>query len=237
MGHVHKRERLAGPHPWIVYPGNLQGRHIGETGPKGCELVTVEHGEITQVEPRHVDVVRWAHCRADVSEAHDGPDVIDLALTQVQAEVASAEDRRWPCAFELTGTTPAHLELTRHPDHWERTLREQIVDRFDDMAWLEKVKFKTRPLSVPSLDDGRQDAVAQLVSALHDDQVFAEALDEIRDELEELFQRYVPTDTRCRAEQLDLNDAKLVAETYQQVRDSLLGRLLGTAAGGSEVMP
>jgi DNA repair exonuclease SbcCD nuclease subunit len=40
LGHIHKREILHGD-PWVVFCGNLQGRHIRETGAKGCSLVTV----------------------------------------------------------------------------------------------------------------------------------------------------------------------------------------------------
>ena len=40
LGHVHKRE-IVSQDPWIVFPGNLQGRHINEDGPKGATLVTV----------------------------------------------------------------------------------------------------------------------------------------------------------------------------------------------------
>jgi DNA repair exonuclease SbcCD nuclease subunit len=42
LGHVHAREVVRESTPRIVFPGNLQGRHAKETGPKGCELVTVE---------------------------------------------------------------------------------------------------------------------------------------------------------------------------------------------------
>ena len=48
LGHVHKREIVDGI-PWIVFPGNIQGRHIRETGAKGATLVTVEDGRITDV--------------------------------------------------------------------------------------------------------------------------------------------------------------------------------------------
>ena len=44
LGHVHSR-RIVSEAPWIVYPGNTQGRHIRETGPRGCVLVTVDAGE------------------------------------------------------------------------------------------------------------------------------------------------------------------------------------------------
>jgi hypothetical protein len=42
LGHVHKREIVHDAAPVILFPGNLQGRHIREEGPKGCMLVSVE---------------------------------------------------------------------------------------------------------------------------------------------------------------------------------------------------
>jgi DNA repair exonuclease SbcCD nuclease subunit len=43
LGHVHKRE-IRHHNPYVVFPGNLQGRKIKEEGAKGCELVTVLDG-------------------------------------------------------------------------------------------------------------------------------------------------------------------------------------------------
>ena len=51
LGHVHKRDILSRD-PWIVFPGNLQGRHIRETGPKGAALVTVTDGKVFGDLPR-----------------------------------------------------------------------------------------------------------------------------------------------------------------------------------------
>ena len=39
LGHIHKRQ-IVHEKPYIVYPGNIQGRQIKETGEKGCSLVT-----------------------------------------------------------------------------------------------------------------------------------------------------------------------------------------------------
>lgn len=39
LGHVHQRETLCEDPP-VIFPGNLQGRHIRETGPKGCMIVS-----------------------------------------------------------------------------------------------------------------------------------------------------------------------------------------------------
>ena len=64
LGHIHERQYLS-EDPWIVFPGNLQGRHIGETGPKGAALVTVANGRAT-VEHRVLDVLRWARIDVDL---------------------------------------------------------------------------------------------------------------------------------------------------------------------------
>ncbi|MGH7191555.1 MAG: metallophosphoesterase family protein, partial [Acetobacteraceae bacterium] len=58
LGHIHARRVLA-ERPWILFPGNLQGRHAGEPGAKGCTLVTVEDRKVTEVAHRVVDVLRW----------------------------------------------------------------------------------------------------------------------------------------------------------------------------------
>ncbi|PTL00909.1 DNA repair exonuclease [Staphylococcus haemolyticus] len=42
LGHIHERQELSDMPP-IHYPGNIQGRHFGEQGPKGCLLVEGDH--------------------------------------------------------------------------------------------------------------------------------------------------------------------------------------------------
>lgn len=44
LGHIHIRQFLH-QHPFIVYPGNIQGRHRKETGPKGFYDVRLEGAE------------------------------------------------------------------------------------------------------------------------------------------------------------------------------------------------
>lgn len=40
LGHIHQPEIIS-QDPWIVFAGNCQGRHVKETGARGCRLVTV----------------------------------------------------------------------------------------------------------------------------------------------------------------------------------------------------
>lgn len=58
LGHIHKRSILH-ERPAIVYPGNIQGRSVKETGPKGCYIVDVNPEGLTDLRFRELDTVRW----------------------------------------------------------------------------------------------------------------------------------------------------------------------------------
>jgi DNA repair protein SbcD/Mre11 len=45
LGHIHKGGIVKENNPCIVYPGNPQGRDFGETGARGCYMVTVTNGK------------------------------------------------------------------------------------------------------------------------------------------------------------------------------------------------
>ncbi len=90
LGHVHRRE-VVSTDPWIVFPGNLQGRHAREVGPKGCTLVTVEHGDVASVAERHLDVLRWARCRVDVDGVTSTGDLLDRVSRGLTVEADRAD--------------------------------------------------------------------------------------------------------------------------------------------------
>jgi DNA repair exonuclease SbcCD nuclease subunit len=58
LGHIHKRSVLH-EKPVIVYPGNIQGRSIKETGAKGCYVVDVDEAGSTTLQFHELDYVRW----------------------------------------------------------------------------------------------------------------------------------------------------------------------------------
>jgi DNA repair exonuclease SbcCD nuclease subunit len=59
LGHVHAFMSLQQGPSRIVYPGNLQGRHVREKGRKGVVVVTYEGSAIRAVDHVPCDVVRW----------------------------------------------------------------------------------------------------------------------------------------------------------------------------------
>ena len=89
LGHVHAREVIA-TEPWIVFPGNLQGRGSRETGPKGATLVEVRRGRIASVEHRALDVVRFETIVADAHAAERFDDVLVAARAALSRAVLGA---------------------------------------------------------------------------------------------------------------------------------------------------
>lgn len=185
LGHIHQRE-VVDDDPWIVFPGNLQGRHVGETGPKGFTLVTVDDGEITGAEHRDADVVRWARCEVDVTDAADLADVLDLVADALGRAAADAEGRLLASRVVIAGTTDLHGQL-----HVER---ERLVADVRSRAfaaggvWVEKVQVETRRSVDLAQLRSRDDAIGELLGAI-------EAL---RHDPDQLVARYAATFDKLR---------------------------------------
>lgn len=81
LGHVHEFE-VVSDDPYVVFPGNVQGRTIRETGAKGAVIVTVEDREVTSLERVELDVVRWARVEVDCGGATSN-EVVDLIRAEL----------------------------------------------------------------------------------------------------------------------------------------------------------
>ena len=79
LGHIHAHGVLCSD-PWVVMAGNLQGRSVRETGPRGAVLVTYEDGELLPPERLFVDVVRWSVAEVDLTTATTRAEAVDRAL-------------------------------------------------------------------------------------------------------------------------------------------------------------
>ncbi|MDR4498095.1 MAG: hypothetical protein MRK02_09285 [Candidatus Scalindua sp.] len=58
LGHIHKPE-VIGKEPFMLYPGNIQGRHINEDGPRGCYFITVDANQKISYEFKPVQNIVW----------------------------------------------------------------------------------------------------------------------------------------------------------------------------------
>lgn len=140
LGHIHQREEV-NVDPWIVFPGNLQGRHAREIGPKGATLVTVLSNAVDSIEALELDVVRWHLCVVNAAELA-GVDDILVAIADRFASIANEPGHRLAAVrVQIVGASPAHEELWRDPHAFEGEVRSIAVQA--DRVWVEKVKVET----------------------------------------------------------------------------------------------
>lgn len=140
LGHVHKRE-IVSRDPWILFAGNIQGRHIRETGPKGATVVTVDEGRVTDVDFHGIDVLRWADCRVDLSGCATDDSVYESVRLAFEQERDLAEGRTLALRLTLAGKCPVHARLLDRTARWTEEFRGIALGLG---MWLEKVNFQTR---------------------------------------------------------------------------------------------
>lgn len=143
LGHVHSfsvlRER-----PRIVYAGCSQGRHIRETGRKGCVWVEADHGALT-TEFVPLDVVSWLGVAADVSGAESIAEAAFL-FGKALGEAMDSQGGR-PCCVRavLKGRCAVHGRLCSDPIALTANIRAVAADVSGKKAWIEKVVVQTGP--------------------------------------------------------------------------------------------
>ncbi|MDR3515322.1 MAG: DNA repair exonuclease [Azospirillaceae bacterium] len=165
LGHIHRREVLH-EFPHIVFPGNIQGRHIRETGVKGCSLVMVEDGKVVAVEHRATDVLRWAAIDLDIS----GCDTLDAVLRRLRPVLTSALDQNEgrPLAARLTlrGPSRAQAAVLNARDGFLAAVQATALDCAGDQLWIEKVERIAAPGSDTADLAARPDGLGALVRAM-----------------------------------------------------------------------
>lgn len=226
LGHVHLREEVS-QSPWIVFPGNIQGRHIHESGAKGATLVRVEEGRISAVEHRDLDVLRWSRCQVDLTECATMDMALDAVRQAMETEQANAEGRPLAIRLHLFGKSPLHAELHRDSAPLTEEFRG-IAAGLGEM-WLEKVQFATqRPVALTT-DLGEETPMADLILAIDNLDFAPTALMELAPEIGEL-QKKLPPEL--------LHEGGLIPaslpeanELREEIKEMLIARLLGQ--GGS----
>ena len=225
LGHVHKREVVSAT-PLIVFSGNTQGRHIKETGSKGCELVTIEGG-ILRTEHRSLDVLRWHSIEVDVMGATDIGEVLERTRKALEGAVAIAEDRLAAVRVSIVGRADVHKVIATQLDAFREQVRALAIEVGQDSVWVEKVKVTTaEPVDLAALKE-RSDPLGEL---MHQLEILAsgdrQALEALATELQLLRQK-LPAEVAESADGLLLDDPEAVKRLCASLGPQLLSRAFG----------
>ena len=226
LGHVHLPQVLA-ERPWVVFAGNTQGRHIRETGPRGCRLVTVDASlDVVSCEHRPLDVVRWSPVTVDVGGIEDEQAALAVIGQALQGGSREADGRLLAARVTLTGATPLHDRLRRDLPRLRAECIALAQLTAGEGVWIEEVVVATAPVVDPEALAQRDDLTRVVLASL---QAAAERPLEVPTEVDALL-KVLPGELRAAAEE-ELTAAHRAA-LLEDVRAIVLDAL-ATRTGGA----
>lgn len=197
LGHIHKRAVIC-EEPFVAFPGNLQGRHIRESGPKGCLLVQVDDRHRVQTEFKPLDVMRWETCRLPAGGLRSEDDVLEQFETSLDALLRQHGDKPLAVRLLVEGACPGFSELTARQYLLAPEIRNRAADISNGRAWVEKVKLDIRPER--ELDGDGAESSDELLACLRE-------LMNDEQELANLMGEFEALRTKLRSERIDDRDA------------------------------
>jgi exonuclease SbcD len=221
LGHIHQREVVC-ESPVIAFSGNVQGRHIKETGAKGCYLVTVDHSHRPAMQFLPLDVLRWELATVDLTDATAERDVLHRIGAQFRDIMQSADGRCTAVRIRLIGNTSLHSDFASRTEHWVNEIRGVAIQESNSQMWIEKVKFDTHEHRREQIDIADSESaigeLEQLVQSIRDN---PKLLAELGFDLSDL-QKKLPGEVR---ESLNLEDKESISEILNEAYAYLLGHL------------
>ncbi|AYO82727.1 metallophosphoesterase family protein [Methylobacterium brachiatum] len=170
LGHIHEYAELSRD-PWIVFPGNIQGRSVRECGAKGAVLVDVADGRVTGVSRFPLDRARFEQVTVDLSEAADTSAALEDVEAALRPLAEVAAQRLVLVRVHLAGTTPAHDALSADRDNVTAEI-QAAAHRLHEDIWLERLKIATRRPRAPVEASGAAIDPAALLADLDRDPDF-----------------------------------------------------------------
>lgn len=187
LGHIHKPE-IVSHDPWIVFPGNIQGRSVRETGPRGAVRVSVEDGRITNVTPIVLDAARWAHETIDISSCENESELYVRIRECLRKVHQGADGRPLALRLSLSGTTALHGWLAANSEQAGAEC-QAIAAQIAEDYWIERLHLETQSPHRPFVDGAgasqEPDAldIAALLETAAADTEFSKALADLTEDV------------------------------------------------------
>ncbi len=157
LGHIHIPDVIC-KKPLMLYPGNIQGRHINEDGPRGCYLIKVDSNHKISYEFKPVQNILWKQEEINIKDIVTSIELTDLLSDKCEENLANLTEceKGIVIRWKLTGPSPLYHELTM-TDKIEEA-KEILIERFfnqDPFVFPESIRLSIKP------DKKREDYVNQ----------------------------------------------------------------------------
>ncbi|NMA94680.1 MAG: DNA repair exonuclease [Clostridiales bacterium] len=157
LGHIHTRLQLEGS-TYIVYPGNISGRHFGETGAKGAYLVEIAKDGSVDSKFYHLSKTLWVDMTLDISESFND---ISKFRSYIMGECHEKLNRELSELYgvetimlrlNLKGRTPIYHYLAKEEDL--NQLGQDLVDELEIEYANVDIESLYPPMDIESLRKG-----------------------------------------------------------------------------------
>ena len=165
LGHVHNRQIFCSD-PYIVFPGNIQGRHGKEPGEKGCELVTVSDAGAISIETISTSVLLWRDVEIDASDCQTADDLYEKLPALFRKLVSESHERVTALRVRIAGSSEAHTELNRDPEVVRNEVMSLASEFGNGLLWIERVQVATAARIDRQALLTRDDPVGEVMRAL-----------------------------------------------------------------------
>jgi len=193
LGHVHSKNVLLEENPTVAYPGNTQGRHINEAGPRGCLYVQISDTKEVQTQFIPIDSVRWTRESVHIEHLDSDERLLNDLESRVERIQSKAEGRPSVCRLTLCGRGTLHATLQR--SNYVQDLIAQLREfgrELDPLVWLDTIETQTRPAVDIEARRQAQDIVGDCLRLIEQYRADSACRSSLKDTLKKLYE-----DRRC----------------------------------------
>lgn len=188
LGHIHTPSIVCKEAPVVIYPGNPQGRHPGETGSRGCFVVDVSSGGDISTRFTETDSVCWQIREISIEGLEKEEELIERLQSQLDDIRENFGGRSVICRFVIKGRGPLHHTLRKEGflEDLLHLLREDEI-RGRQFIWVEHIENETLFPVERELLLKREDFVGDLIKIVEGLKTDEKAWNEFREVLSPLF--------------------------------------------------
>ncbi|WAI00531.1 metallophosphoesterase family protein [Methanogenium organophilum] len=215
LGHIHKPSVLQKDSPAIVYAGIPQGRDIGESGPRGCYLVTTHSDADIRTEFIETASVVWQEAPVSIDDISS----LDELRREIETRIEEIRSENTACAvicrITLTGRGDVHRDLVQEGALQELSefFREQEAG-MDNAVYVERFIDATAFPVDREMIMQRGDLIADVLAISEQMQKTGEIDEELTEELGGLFEKYHGKGVLKEIDEEELSALICEAETY-----------------------
>ncbi len=142
LGHLHQNQILS-ENPAIVYSGTLQGRHIKETGMKGCYVISVDEKEVKKIAFKRLSCLQWEKINIEMSSITNESEMRQAIISGVKKCIDGKDVEILIVRFFFMGENQLKKTISENTEHWANAIYCWLEEISDKKIFIEKLIDKS----------------------------------------------------------------------------------------------